>query len=385
MSDDLDELDVALRRAMAALDGGVPAGYFDALPERTLARLDDPAIDELPDEPGRLRAVQVRPPPAEVDRRHEEEEEEEDDDDDDDGALYSSQIMPAIELPDPAEPEAVIAVPAAAAVEDLAARPASTGATGPVEAPGGAVVSISAGSRRRSRMRVAIAGIGVAAVAAVAVIYLAAGNPGRRMERPATSTGERSAPKTTAAAGSPGAGSGSAVAAGSAAITGPGSAAIAPPATGSAAQGSGFAVMPEPPGKPSVPPVKRPGKVKLPTKGSGSKLDAELPDGITKRGVGKKPTSDRPRSDRAALSRGDIERAMTAVAGQARACFAGTRGTAALRVTVAPSGRIEQIVVIGAFAGTPTGACVARAVQAAAFPVWNGPSQSFDYSYLVSD
>ena len=55
MSDDLDEIDAALRRAMAALDGEAPAGYFEALPERTLARLDDPAIGELPDEPGRKR------------------------------------------------------------------------------------------------------------------------------------------------------------------------------------------------------------------------------------------------------------------------------------------------------------------------------------------
>src|SRR4029078_9905652 len=50
MSDDLDELDAALRRAMAALDGDAPAGYFEALPGRTLARLDDPEIHELPEQ-----------------------------------------------------------------------------------------------------------------------------------------------------------------------------------------------------------------------------------------------------------------------------------------------------------------------------------------------
>jgi hypothetical protein len=143
--------------------------------------------------------------------------------------------------------------------------------------------------------------------------------------------------------------------------------------------------VPEPVGKFSGSLVKPPGKVKKPARGSNSKLEPELPGGLTKGAVGKKPTSGKPRSDRAALSGDDIERAMTAVADQARACFAGTRGTAALRVTVAPSGRTAKVVVTGPFARTPTGACVARVVQAATFPVWDGPPQSFDYSYLLSD
>src|SRR5262249_31825470 len=100
MSDDLDELDAALRRAMAALDGDAPAGYFEALPGRTLARLDDPvlgaalgaAIDELPEEPARpLRAVR---PPAE-------DEAEDEADDEADGAVFASQVMAAVELPEP--------------------------------------------------------------------------------------------------------------------------------------------------------------------------------------------------------------------------------------------------------------------------------------------
>jgi hypothetical protein len=397
MSDDLDELDAALRRAMAALDGEAPAGYFDALPERTLARLDDPEIGELPGEPGWPRPVEVRPtpPPADVDDAEGGEE-------DDDAAVFASQIMAAVELPDPAEREAslhrdqaasssVISVSDVAAVDDMAARaasvPSSAATIGPVKASGGAAVSISAGSpgRRRSRMRAAIVGIGAIGVAAVAAIYLAAGDLGRR-DAPLIST--TAGPGSTAAVASPDAASGSsvsAVAAGSAASTGAGSAAIAPPDAGLAAQGSGSAAVLEPVVKPSVPPVKRPGKVKLPPKGTSLKLDEELPDGITKGAVGKKLKSGKPRSDRTALSGNDIERAMTAVAGQARACFAGRRGRAALRLTVEPSGRISQVVVIGPYAGTPMGTCVARAVQAATFPVWDGPPQSFDYSYLLSD
>lgn len=51
MSDDLDNL---LRRAMSTLDREVPDGYFDALPDRTLARLD------APDELARERAARAR-------------------------------------------------------------------------------------------------------------------------------------------------------------------------------------------------------------------------------------------------------------------------------------------------------------------------------------
>ena len=76
---------------------------------------------------------------------------------------------------------------------------------------------------------------------------------------------------------------------------------------------------------------------------------------------------------------------MTAVAGQARACFAGAGGTASLRLTVAPSGRIARVTVTGPHAGTPAGACLERAVQAATFPPWSGAPQSFDYSYPLSD
>ncbi len=385
MSDDLDELDAALRRAMAALDGEAPAGYFEALPERTLARLDDPAIGpaigELPDEPGRLRAVQGRRPPV-------------DDDEDDDGAVFSSQIMAAVELPEPADPELLprsdrasasswIAVRSVPAVEDAGAHPASAApvpssgaASGPVEVPASAASMASAGPPRHRpvrRMRVAIVGIGAIGLAAAAAIYLAAGDHDPRSASPIVSSGERSV--TSGAAGS----------AASPQLGASGSAGTTPVGVGSAAaQGPGSGAGPETVGKLAGPPGKRPGKVKTVSKGSGGKPDAQRPtDELTK--TGKKLKSSKPRSDRTLLSGEDIERAMTAVGGKARACFAGIRGTASLRVTIAPSGRIAQVAVTGPFAGTPTGACVERAVQAATFPPWDGAPQSFDYSYLLSD
>ena len=252
MSDDLDELDAALRRAMAALDGEAPAGYFEALPGRTLARLDDPglgtaagtALGELSEEPGRtLHAVQDLRLPPEID---------------DEDAVFASQVMAAVELPeeaalaepapagtpwrdDPASASSVLTVlPVPARVdpgaEAGASRPpgavpatSSGGAVAPVEAPAGAAVSMtSAGSarhRRSRRTRAAIVGIGGIGLAAVAAIYVTAGDHARRSAPSVAPQGERMAPETAVEAASPDPGRGivvSSVAAGSAASTWPG-------------------------------------------------------------------------------------------------------------------------------------------------------------------
>jgi hypothetical protein len=435
MSDDLDEIDAALRRAMAALDGDAPAGYFDALPGRTLARLDDPALGELPEPPGRqrrrepaseppvrpLRAVQAPRPPS----------------DDDDDAVFSSQVMAAVDLPeaeelaepaapsspwrdDRAAPSSVVAVlparprsePAGDAVVSAGAvaAPASTASAGPVEAPAGAAVSMtSAGSarhRRSRRIRAAIVGTGAIGLAAVAVIYLAGGDRARRSAPSVVLSSERAASGTTAEVASPGAGRGasvSSVAAGSAASTGPGagtnsgsrptasggvagSAATPPAGSGSGApQDRGSGAVDRPVAKVPGPPGKRPGNVKSPSKGGGDDVEIELPGFAGQGAAGKKIKSSKPRPDRTPLSSDDIARAMTAVAGQVRACVAGAGAAASLRLTVAPSGRIAQVAVTGPLAGTPAAACLARAVQAATFPAWSGAPQSFDYSYPRSD
>ena len=75
---------------------------------------------------------------------------------------------------------------------------------------------------------------------------------------------------------------------------------------------------------------------------------------------------------------------MSAVAGKAKACFAGTQGTATVQLTVAASGRVQKATVTGLFAGTPTGACVEQAVRVATFPPFDGEPQSFAYDYLIS-
>ncbi len=92
-----------------------------------------------------------------------------------------------------------------------------------------------------------------------------------------------------------------------------------------------------------------------------------------------------PRLARTSLSADDIKRALTLVAPRAKACFNGTEGTAAVQLTVAPSGKISKVVITGVFAGTPTAACVERAVRSTSFPPWDGGPQSVGYSYLLSE
>lgn len=475
MSDDRDDIDAALRRAMAALDGEAPAGYFEALPARTLARLDDPALGaalaaasgELPEEPAQpLRAVQDLGPPP--------------DDDDDDDAVYSSQIMNAVELLEPAPRGArprrdqasessalmrgveeaadgdargevgaepafassvrVRAVPvdadgelgdpgdARVAGPDLGVTAARSRIPGlPVPAAGVAVRSPGAAAsateadrgRRRRRMRAAIAGIGAIGIAAVAMMYLRAGDRAPRNTRSGAPAGPREALRSAPSAASPGAGAGSSLAGGSAASGDPvarqDTVTSAKPAAAGSGAASGSSVTPPEvttgsgpaPGPVSEPGgklgelVKRPGKGRPPAKGGG-KPEVPLAPGTAGKGAAKQagvdvPRSDesevpskkvkspRPRPDRTSLSSDDIERAMTAIAGQARACVAGTGATASLRLTVAPSGRIAQVAVTGPLAGMPAGTCLERAVQAATFPPWSGAAQSFDYSYSLSN
>jgi hypothetical protein len=169
-------------------------------------------------------------------------------------------------------------------------------------------------------------------------------------------------------------------------------------AAGSAAAAHGTA-EPDTSGK-RAPPKRAAGK--WPTKGGASSrtpdAQGELGGGDAAPvagGVGRgKPapaagaageTSGKPAPGRTSLSADEVQRGMTAVAGQAQACFAGTRGLATLRLIVAPSGRVAQVLVTGPFAGTPVAACIVRAVQAASFPPWDGRPQSFGYSYLLSD
>ncbi len=92
-----------------------------------------------------------------------------------------------------------------------------------------------------------------------------------------------------------------------------------------------------------------------------------------------------PKLEKKSLSGDDIKKGMNGVAGKVAACYAGQQGTAAVRLTVAPTGQVQKVTVTGEFAGTPVGACVEAAVQGATFPPWDGGPQSVNYSYLLAE
>jgi hypothetical protein len=87
-------------------------------------------------------------------------------------------------------------------------------------------------------------------------------------------------------------------------------------------------------------------------------------------------------SERAApLAREDIVKGMNGVMPKGRECFAQYKvpGIANVKVTVAPSGRVTNGVVVGKFAGTPSGSCVESALKSAKFP----PSAGLTFDYFI--
>jgi hypothetical protein len=101
-------------------------------------------------------------------------------------------------------------------------------------------------------------------------------------------------------------------------------------------------------------------------------------------GVDQKKT-DKPKIDKKQLSGDDFKKGMGAIQGKAQACFKGTQGTAAVKLTIAPSGQVSKVTVGGVFAGKPEADCVTAAVKAAQFPAWDGGPQSFGYPILLSE
>jgi hypothetical protein len=75
-----------------------------------------------------------------------------------------------------------------------------------------------------------------------------------------------------------------------------------------------------------------------------------------------------------ALPKRLLECGMSAVKNEVAACFALYKvpGIAMVNVVIARSGKVSSAMVKGAFAGTPTGACVENAVKSALFPPSDG-------------
>jgi hypothetical protein len=76
------------------------------------------------------------------------------------------------------------------------------------------------------------------------------------------------------------------------------------------------------------------------------------------------------------ISKNAVVAGFNAVKPKVEVCYDryGVPGTAMVNVLIAKSGRVSSAVVTGTFAGTPSGACVERAVKTARFPRSDGLS-----------
>jgi hypothetical protein len=84
-------------------------------------------------------------------------------------------------------------------------------------------------------------------------------------------------------------------------------------------------------------------------------------------------------SPRDSLSRQQVQRGIELLRTQLVACAGDRHGTSLTQLTISPEGRVTHSLIEGAFAGTPAGSCMARALRGARFPRF--ASEAFTVRY----
>lgn len=442
-ADDLDDL---LRQAMKSLDDQVPSGYFEALPDRALARLEA-SMHSTGTGTSERGSASAAPPPA-----AQQEENSGLHDirnlaqstkqrlssrrssahpivDDDDVLAATSAGWKAVALPAPAKmvslPELdelpskaeVLAKEKAAAKDKAAAKAAPAPA---VEAPAAVAAAAAAPAPARHAARtgsskgrmIALAGVGVAAAAGVAIFFA--------MQQKGDHTATQTAPaqpetRTAVAVAAPVVST-----IGSAAAAQPAPAEPAPAAAPAAADGmlangeagggeaTGGVAKPEPTRRHAVVTKAKlergkDGDAKADTgetaegkketsknvkagSGSGSgSADPSFDELLKEAGADKQQKVVKPHLAKKELTADDFKAGMDAVTARAQACYKGTQGLANLTIVIAPSGHVANVIVKGPFAGKPEGQCVSAAVRGATFPPWDGGPQRFVFPILLSE
>lgn len=83
------------------------------------------------------------------------------------------------------------------------------------------------------------------------------------------------------------------------------------------------------------------------------------------------------------LSRTQVQNALEGMRGQLANCAAGAHGRTSATVTISGAGRVTYATVDGAFAGTPQGSCMARALRGAQFPQFASPQLRVVYPFAL--
>jgi len=116
----------------------------------------------------------------------------------------------------------------------------------------------------------------------------------------------------------------------------------------------------------------------------------EIDDLISGATGGGRPTRSKPSTSAgnlpSTLSRSQVKSGMSRVSGKVRSCYDKFKvpGMASVRVKISgSSGRVASAKVGGKFGGTPTGACVSRAVSTARFPKFSSPTMTVTYPFIL--
>lgn len=82
--------------------------------------------------------------------------------------------------------------------------------------------------------------------------------------------------------------------------------------------------------------------------------------------------------------KGDIVGAMNLIKPQVWACYEKYRvkGLANVQITILPNGTVGDVKLLGDFAKTPTGECVASAVKQARFEPFTGEPMVINYPFM---
>ena len=81
-------------------------------------------------------------------------------------------------------------------------------------------------------------------------------------------------------------------------------------------------------------------------------------------------------------SRTEVQTSIEQIRPALTSCAAGAHGTVFANLTVAGSGRVTYSVVEGEFTAGAVGTCMARALRAATFPQFSGPTFKVRYPFV---
>jgi len=415
-----EELDAQLRGAMKVLDGEVPSGYFEARPSEVLSHLEAQSMDPTPTPTPRTNDLPVTAAREEDSGLHDIKSLAQSTKQrlskkitvppvsDDDLLASSSAGWKAVALPEPAKmislPE-LAELPSKKAIKEQQkaekkAAPVVSIADAPtpaaaVEKP---VIGAHLATPPKSKTPLyAAIGVGLAA-AAGGLIYVA--TRGGSETKPAV-VAKNDTPAPVAAAPTPPPTPTAtpiepppapAVAQVEAPVAAPPPAVDTAPAATTGKKAPAKAKGPdvhkveitEKTAAPATKPAAAPTEKKV-EKAAGKDGEPSFDDLLKEAGVKDQPKAQKPVLDKKSLSGGDFKAGMAGITAKAQACYAGTQGTAAVKLTVGPDGHVAKVSVSGPFAGTPVAACVEAAVRGASFPAWDGGPQSFGYSFLLSE